>query len=151
MPTAQRHAYIQESTHSLRLPRFRNAETSTRARTADFSHRAKKSSCFSCLHDALRPPRKTIPSDTPHTLLHACHAKRTLSNVKIHDSSHLPRGSTLQHLPRCRHASGTPRLPMQITIAARPGAPDGHRAHTLRPATTVMTVRDESNVMSVRG
>ena len=45
-----------------------------------------------------------------------CHAKRTLSNVKMYDSPHLARGSTAQRLPNCGHASGTPRLPREIHV-----------------------------------
>ena len=45
------------------------------------------------------------------------YAKRTLSNVKMHDSPQLPRGSTAQLLLQRRHnASGVPRLPREVHV-----------------------------------
>ena len=42
--------------------------------------------------DSLRLPRKMMPSDVPgHTIPHTCHAKRTRSNVEMHESPRLPR------------------------------------------------------------
>ena len=48
------------------------------------------------------PPMATIP--------HTCHAKRTLSNIKMHDSS------TAQRRPNRPRASGVPRLPRDTHV-----------------------------------
>ena len=58
-------------------------------------------------HDSLPLPRKTMPGDAAgHTTPHACHAKHTLSNVKMHESPRLPRETSIHRhaATRSRHA-----------------------------------------------
>ena len=50
------------------------------------------------------------------TIPHTCHAKRTRSNVKMHDSPHLPSESTAQCPPKRPRASGVPRPPRETSL-----------------------------------
>ena len=119
----------------------------TRTRTAEFSHRATKSSDFSYparfpapatqndtqrrhrshhsprlpreTHAActLRRPRESMFATPPvATFPHTSHVKRRRTNVQMHVSPHLPRGSTLQCLPERGHASAVPRLPRETHV-----------------------------------
>ena len=124
------------STDSLRLPRFR-AAYHVCAHTADFSH----SDCHAnrcpatrwvapfptpttrnarCMYDSPRLPREsTCAPPLMATVPHTCHAKRTLSNVKLHDFPHLPHGSSVQR-PAPSQAGTCIQRPMPATQSAHP-------------------------------
>ena len=51
------------------------------------------------------PPSTAVPSASMHPKPHTCHAKHTRTNVQMHASPHLPRGSTGQCLPELLNAS----------------------------------------------
>ena len=80
------------------------------------------------VHDSLRLPRKTIPSEAiDRTIPHACHAKRTLrarfptpaTRIHVRDTSG---GHFALHLPRETHAQQRPnaRFPTPATRIQRP-------------------------------
>ena len=80
------------------------------------------------VHDSRRMSRETTCAAPPMTTIsHTRHAKRTRGNVKMHESPHLPRGSTPQRLPKRPHASGAPRLAREVHIHHAP------RTHTHVP------------------
>ena len=114
-------AYSHKSTDCSSLPRFRNAQqTDARAR------RPQNPAVSAATHDSRCLPRpatcQVTPFPTPGTRNARC----------VDDSPRLPRdthteqrqnaraphlrGSTLQYFPKCRHASGAPRLPSEMHV-----------------------------------
>ena len=119
-------AYIHKSTDSLRLPRFRHASHIHSHIRTRFLARATKSNGFGCRarfpapatqNDARRrtwshhSPRRPRETHAACTIPHDSHTKRTLSNVKMHESPHLPSESNAQRPPK-----GVPRLPRDMHV-----------------------------------
>ena len=144
---------IHKSTDSLRLPRFRHAShiharTHTRlllrcharflapgahnaARRRDRSHASPglpRETHVTERHNARCPTpatRNARSATSKRTIHHTCHAKRTRSDVKVHDSLHLPRihpGAPSQVPTRIRS-------PMPTTRNACPPSPSEHAAN----------------------
>ena len=87
------------------------------------ARRVHESPCLSRESTRAAPPMATIP--------HTCHAKRALSNVKMHDSPHLPSESTAQRIrsptpgarnarPRSSSRTHHPPFPTPATRNASP-------------------------------
>ena len=74
----------------------------------------------------IHPPAFPSACASMHPKSHTCHVKRTRTNVQMHVSPHLPRGSTLQ--PSRARARQCIRSPTPATRNARPPSP-----HATRP------------------
>ena len=114
--TGQRNLAVSPAAHdSLRLPRKTMPSEAT-GRTIPHACHAKRTLRARFPTPATRiHVRDTSGATFPHT----CHVKRTRTNVQMHVSPHLPRGSTLQCLPERGHASGVPGLPRETHVTSR--------------------------------